>query len=121
MTEEPQWIDDGPVLRPYALTRGRTPPPASSFDLLALIVSTTTDEPPAGTDLGPEHLRLLHLVRRARRVADLASDLNLPLAVTRLLLSDLQSRNLITVRPPAMDKIPDAALLHEVLKGLQAL
>ncbi|RCG30168.1 DUF742 domain-containing protein [Sphaerisporangium album] len=118
--EDPQWIDDGPVLRPYALTRGRTPPPATSFDLLCLIVSTEV-EPPVGADLGPEHHRLLRLVRRARRLVELAADTDLPLGVLRLLLTDLQTHDLITAHPPATTAHPDPALLHEVLKGLQAL
>ncbi|WP_214415515.1 DUF742 domain-containing protein [Sphaerisporangium fuscum] len=119
--EEPELIDDGPVLRPYALARGRTPPPAASFDMLTLVVATGTP-PPDTAELGPEHLRLLALARRTRPLVEVASDLDLPLGVMRLLLSDLLTHGLITTRPPAaVAKRPEASLLQEVIKGLQAL
>lgn len=119
--EEPELIDDGPVLRPYALTRGRTPPSAKSFDLLTLVAATGSGNPDA-TDLGPEHHRLLGLVRRARPVVEVASDIDLPLGVIRLLLDDLLTHGLILTRPPApATRAPQADLLQEVIKGLRAL
>ncbi|GII86646.1 hypothetical protein Ssi03_46360 [Sphaerisporangium siamense] len=138
MDDEMDWIDDGPVLRPYALTGGRTPPPAADFDLLAIVTTTAAaawpEEPAtraAGrpsadvflpTGLGPEHHRILDLARRPRRLVELAAEVTLPLGVVRLLLSDLHARDLLTVHPPAPAPLThDPSLLHEVLKGLQAL
>jgi Protein of unknown function (DUF742) len=117
-----EWIDDGPVVRPYALTRGRTPPSAKSFDLLTLIVATGTEAAPDTADLGPEHRRLLEMVRRARPVVEVASDIDLPLGVIRLLLDDLLTHGLILTRPPAATTpSAEAGILQEVIKGLQAL
>jgi hypothetical protein len=119
--DEPELIDDGPVVRPYALTRGRTPPSAKSFDLFTLIVATGT-QAPYTADLGPEHRRLLALVGRARPVVEVASDVDLPLGVIRLLLDDLLTHGLILARSPSSAAdFTEAGLLQEVIKGLQAL
>ncbi|MFC6080319.1 DUF742 domain-containing protein [Sphaerisporangium aureirubrum] len=118
---EGEWIDDGPVVRPFALVRGRTPPPASSFELLTLIVATGADAPGAA-ELGPEHRRLLALVRRSRPVVEVASDVDLPLGVLRLLLADLLDQGLILTRSPTpAGPVPQAELLREVIEGLRAL
>jgi len=118
-----RWLDQeaGPVVRPYALTRGRTRPRAGSFDLIDVVVATgapTTDMP----WLGPEHERILAACRRAVVVADVASDIDLPLAVVRVLLSDLYQAGLITVLRPATDApISDLTVMRNVLDGLKAL
>ncbi|WP_248963053.1 DUF742 domain-containing protein [Sphaerisporangium perillae] len=119
--DEPEVIDDGPVLRPYALAKGRTPPPAKAFDLLTLIAATGTEA--ADTlDLGPEHRLLLTLVHESRPLVEVASDIDLPLGVIRLLLADLLAHGLITAQPPTPGATASqAGLLQEVLKGLQAL
>ncbi|MEO3809302.1 DUF742 domain-containing protein [Sphaerisporangium sp. B11E5] len=116
-----EWIDDVPVVRPFALARGRTPPPASSFDLLSLIVATGAGAP-EDAGLGPEHRRLLTLVRRSRPLVEVAADLDLPLGVLRLLLADLRDEGLIQARPPEPPgPVPRADLLREVIQGLRAL
>src|SRR6266487_446858 len=60
MAEEDQWLDEeaGPVVRPYALTRGRTRPTGETLDLIALVTAIRGVEvDPVGLD--PEHLALL--------------------------------------------------------------
>ncbi|MET8140075.1 DUF742 domain-containing protein [Sphaerisporangium sp. NPDC005288] len=118
--DEPEVIDDGPVVRPYALAKGRTPPPAEAFDLLAHLAATGT--PPSGADLGPEHHRLLGLVQEPRPLVEVAADIDLPLGLVRLLLADLVSCGAVQARPQAPStRNPRAALLQEVIKGIQAL
>ncbi|SDL11617.1 DUF742 domain-containing protein [Nonomuraea jiangxiensis] len=125
MSSEHEWIDEeaGPVVRPYAVTRGRTrPASSSSLDLLAIIASTRSPAP-AGADLGVQHRRLLAcLAGQNRPVAEIASELGLPVGVVRVLLGDLLGYGLITVRPPR-DKATAAteSLLEEVINGLRAL
>jgi hypothetical protein len=87
-----QWIDQdaGPVVRPYALTGGRTRPAGERFDLLALVCAVRG----TGHDLsqlGPEQLTVLRSCRVPVPAADLASDLDLPLGVVRILISDRAS------------------------------
>ena len=116
--------EPGPVVRPYAVTGGRTEPAdGEMLELLALVVARpgpadTGD--PAG--LGPEHRAILGLCQEQATVADLASDTGLPLGVVRVLLADLAVAGRITVVPQRSADHPlSTALLQEVLHGLRAL
>lgn len=129
MNDDPgqqRWYDEdaGPLVRLYALTRGRARPRQEVFDLIALI-SAPPDPARYRNDptLGPEHTAVLDLAARgARSVADLAADCDLPIGVTRVILSDLLEVGLIHVsRPLVPDRMPDERLLQEVLDGLRAL
>ena len=126
MAADSRWLDrnSGPVVRPYAVTGGRTQPADGELlDLIAVIVDAGAA---AGEDdrigLSPEHRRILGLCRQPATVADVASDTGLPLGVVRVLIADLIVAGRITVLPqrPAADQ-PRAALLREVLQGLRAL
>jgi hypothetical protein len=68
-----RWLDEeaGPVVRPYALTRGRTRPTGESLDLTPSSRVRGTGDP---VDLDPEHFEVLRL-SAAASVADLAADL----------------------------------------------
>jgi hypothetical protein len=120
---EDRWLDEaaGPVVRPYALTRGRTRHTGERLDVITLV--TAVDRPrPDTEDLAPEHFDLLRRCRMPACVADLAADLDLPLAVVQVLLSDLRERSLITVHhpvPPA--RLPDQQILKEVADALRRL
>jgi hypothetical protein len=123
MAGEDRWLDEeaGPVVRPYALTRGRTRPSGETLDLIALVTAVRGVEvDPVGLD--PEHLALLAMCRLPASVADLAADLDLPLGVVQILLADLRIRALIYVHhptPPA--QLPDPRILKEVADGLRRL
>ncbi|MBA9007436.1 DUF742 domain-containing protein [Thermomonospora cellulosilytica] len=124
-----EWLDheSGPVVRPYALTGGRTRPAGSDFDLIAIV--ETVDEPgPAGDGHGerlprsPEHLTICELCRTPLSVAEVASELDLALGVVRVLLGDLLDHGLIRVRRPApVAQFPNERVLKEVIDGLHAL
>ena len=120
---EERWLDAeaGPVVRPYALTRGRTRHSGESFDLVATVVATNARiaDP---TALGPEHVSVLQLARAPTTVADIASDVDLPLGVVRILLADLRELGLIAIRTPmTMAERVDKQTLREVLNGLRGL
>ena len=62
------------------------------------------------------------MCRLPASVADLASELDLPLGVVQILLADLRVRSLISVHhptPPA--QMPDPRILKEVADGLRRL
>ncbi|WP_067185719.1 DUF742 domain-containing protein [Microtetraspora niveoalba] len=125
MTDQEHWdeelVEDGPVVRAYALTRGRVEPTsAATLDLVAVVVATGAAVP-YHADLGHQHLRLLELVRRARPLADVASEAALPLSVVRVLVGDLLDHGLILVRSPAPESSPMESILLEVINGLRAL
>jgi hypothetical protein len=117
------WLDEeaGPVVRPYALTRGRTRPSGEALDLIAIITAIRGVRPDPA-DLDPEHHAVLRLCRLPTSVAELAADLDLPLGVIRILLGDLRELSLISIHhpiPPA--RLPDAHILKEVVDGLRRL
>ena len=62
-----KWVDRnaGPVVRPYALTGGRTEPASGAvLDVITVIVATTwAQETDDWLDLSPEHRRILGLCR----------------------------------------------------------
>ena len=121
-----KWVDrdSDPVVRPYALTGGRTEPADGEvLDLIAIIVASGRPAQPADQrGLSPEHRRILTLCQHPATVADVASDTGLPLGVIRVLLADLIQQGRIKVMQdrPAGEK-PSAQLLREVLHGLRAL
>jgi hypothetical protein len=120
---EDHWLDRdaGPVVRPYTLTRGRTRPAGETLDVIAMIVAVPGALSDV-VDLEPEHFAVLRLAATAISVADLAADLDLPLGVVRILLSDLRERSLITVHHPVSPaSLPDPQILKEVLDGLRRL
>ena len=121
-SNDERWLDAeaGPVVRPYALTRGRTRPAGESFDLVATVMVT---QAVADTmSLAPEHIIVLQLARAPTTVADIASDVDLPLGVVRILLADLRELGLIAIRTPvAMAERIDKHTLREVLNGLRGL
>jgi Protein of unknown function (DUF742) len=117
-----RWFDDaaGPLVRLYAVTRGRARS-SVSFDLITVVAGVLPPREDRAS-LDPEHLRLLAWCRRPTAVADLASEMDLPLSVVRILLGDLHARNLITVRqPPLADRRPDEPILRRMLDELRAL
>ncbi|CAL9631925.1 DUF742 domain-containing protein [Streptomyces sp. Tu 3180] len=121
------WYDHeaGPLVRPYAVTGGRTRPGpgGARFDLIALV---TLDPGAPGADdpaLGPEHRALIGLCRpETQSVAELAAGADLPVGVVRVLLGDLLERGCVTVsRPVPPARLPDERVLREVIEGLRAL
>jgi hypothetical protein len=110
------------------MTRGRTA--AAACDRLPLTAMVTTQpvneqdtDPDVIAALVPEHLTVLGLCReQACSVADLASDLDLPVGVLRVLLADLLDNGLIRVQPPVrLVEAVDEAVLRDVIAGLRAL
>jgi hypothetical protein len=118
-----RWLDQeaGPVVRPYALTKGRTTPDGgASFGLIDVVVSTG-DRPSEHFRLGPEHRRILTICRRPTPIVDLTSEIDLPLGVVRVLLGDLASHGMLMVVSAQRQQIPDQRLLRMVLDGLESL
>ena len=125
--QDGKWVrrDSGPVVRPYAVTGGRTEPADGEvLDLVAVVVaiggnSGSADDPIRQT---PEHRKILRLCQRPVTVADLASDTALPVGVVRVLLADLIVQEAVRVvrNGPAV-QLPGNDVLKEILNGLRAL
>ncbi|WP_370070340.1 DUF742 domain-containing protein [Streptacidiphilus sp. MAP5-3] len=123
--DDDDWDDLSQLVRPYTLTRGRTRHSGSeAFDVVTQISAVPREPGIADEDAqDPEHEAILDLVRHGPlSVAELASDLDLPLGVVRILLGDLLAAELIQVtRPVPLAELPDVQILREVIQGLRAL
>ncbi len=135
-SESDRWYDDaaGPVVRPYAMTRGRTSHAAEArIDLIALVVSGSVtavggdgDDGEGALDdatLSPEHLDIVERCQlQATSVAELAADLDLPVGVVRVLVGDLlEGKHVHIHKPVPPADLPDESILREVINGLRAL
>ncbi|WP_431041009.1 DUF742 domain-containing protein [Streptomyces sp. P1-3] len=121
------WFDDaaGPVVRPYAMTRGRTRSAAEGkLDLIAVVVADRVERRSAPDQtLSPEHIEIVERsTDTPLSVAELAAELDLPIGVIRVLIGDLLHAALIRVsRPVPPAELPDERILREVINGLRAL
>jgi Protein of unknown function (DUF742) len=129
--EAGRWFDDaaGPVVRPYAMTRGRTSHAAEErLDLIALVV---TEEHVGGSaelgtvdnTLAPEHVEILgHCRDQPTSVAELAAEMDLPVGVLRVLIGDLLDGGLVHVtRPVPPAELVEEDVLREVIDRLKVL
>ncbi|MFJ5550300.1 DUF742 domain-containing protein [Streptomyces sp. NPDC093225] len=108
-------------MRPYTASGGRTRPSAP-LDLLSLVRATGV---PVREPLGHDHALVLRLCAGPTgplSVAEIAAQLRLPAAVTKVLLSDLLECGAVTARAPrfpAGGAADDQNLLRAVLDGLR--
>ncbi|CAL9315156.1 DUF742 domain-containing protein [Streptomyces pseudogriseolus] len=121
------WFDDeaGPVVRPYAMTRGRTTSAAQHrLDLIAVVVAEPhADDAEDDPSLSPEHVDIVALCRETpQTVAELGAGLDLPVGVVRVLVGDLVDAEFVHVnRPVPPAELPDESILRDVINGLRAL
>jgi len=115
-------VEEARVVRPYALTRGRTRPGRSDLPLEALVRVVVGATDPVGT---AERRRILDLTReQILSVAELSAHLSLPLGVVRVLVGDLADEGLVVVHTGSPAAAPPAAnlkVLESVLDGISAL
>ncbi len=108
------------LVRPYAVTKGRTKP-KSQLPLEALISTTTTARNESGT-LTPEWQAISDLCREWRSVAEISALLRMPLGVARVLVADMSEQGLVQIRSSLNnDARPNTNLLERVLSGLRKL
>jgi hypothetical protein len=111
------WLDgdSGRLVRPYAVTNGRTSA-SVQLDLLSMVVATGGSH----SLLEPDHLQALGLCLRPASVAEIAARLRLPAAVTKVLLADLVDCGAVRTAPPQSGSdTSNRALLERLLDGLQ--
>ncbi|MFE9815557.1 DUF742 domain-containing protein [Streptomyces sp. NPDC005773] len=111
-----------PLVRPYAMTGGRTRP---RYQLaIEALVSTTADPSRLQGQL-PEHQRICRLCVEIKSVAEISALLSIPLGVARILVADLAEAGLVAIHQPGGDESaggqPDVTLLERVLSGLRKL
>ncbi|TDQ55518.1 DUF742 domain-containing protein [Actinorugispora endophytica] len=107
-------------VRSYALTLGRTRP---SVPLLLETLVTALDPGPAGlAAMTPEQRRIYLACAESRSVTEIAAEVELPVGVVRVLVSDLAQQNLVEVhRTVGSGPQADTELLERILHGLHAI
>ena len=109
------------IVRPYSWTRGRT---KAAVDLRIEALVTTSER---GDDIEAlaqaEHQSVAALCRAPRSVAELATMLNVPLGVAKVLVGDMAGLGLVIVHKTATGGANRAhlMLMERVLSGLRRL
>lgn len=115
-------VEDARVVRPYALTRGRTRPGRADLPMEALVRSVPGANDPVGTS---ERRRILELTgERILSVAELSAHLSLPLGVVRVVVGDLADEGLVVVHtgsPSTAAPATNLKVLESVLNGISSL
>ncbi|WP_055479632.1 DUF742 domain-containing protein [Sphaerimonospora mesophila] len=108
------------LVRPYAVTGGRTAPRVQ-LAMEALVSSITLVNQDLST-LTPERQAICSLCRQVRSVAEVSALLRIPLGVVRVVIADMAAEGLVQVHQPQLDAgKPDVTLLERVLSGLRRL
>ncbi|GAA4615299.1 DUF742 domain-containing protein [Saccharopolyspora hordei] len=120
---------DSRLVRPFSMRRGRTSRRTSELSMSTLVWTVRTDIMPG--ELSPEQMQILELchVRHGTAgrgsvgvaIAELSAMLDIPLAVTKVLASELIDRELLEFSKPARADDPDVTTMKRVLNGLREL
>lgn len=112
----------GELVRPYAVTRGRTEP-RRDIAIEAVLVTSAAGQQEARF-AGHDKQRIAGLCdNRALSLAEIAAYTRLPLGVTRVLVADMVADGLLALHEPSLvDGYEDRMeLLERVLSGLRRL
>lgn len=114
--------DPGPLIRPYALTGGRTESRLPNLAMEDLVSATQAGMWELYT-LDHQHRPIVEACQRPLSVAEISALHGIPLGVARILVSDLVSAGFVVVHRSAADENgrPSVELLGRVLERLQAL
>lgn len=113
--------DPGPLVRPFAVTRGRAGRDLHNLDILTVVVAARAEMDVS--DMDREYREILRLCQhRVLSIAEIAAHMNLLLAAVKVLVGDLIDSGLLIHRPPlpAADA-PDIRLLQAVLDGVRKI
>jgi hypothetical protein len=113
--------DPGPLVRPFAVTRGRAGTDMHDLDIITLVVAVRPAT--AAASLDREYGDIVLMCQgRPMSVAEISAKLNLLVAAVKVLVSDLiTSGHLIFRSPPPRTDGPDIQLLRKVLDGVRRL
>ena len=122
-----QWFDKeaGFTIRPYAITGGRTLPSRSDLILITQVVKNVPGPGDVRGREQPESAAIIELVKdRPLAIVEIASYLDLPASVVRVLCGDLADRQVILIKKPGPERnTPDehARVLRKVIDGIRRL
>src|SRR5215831_2868405 len=118
----------GALVRPYAVTGGRTRPKVE-IAIEALVETTHKGRTTGTRDGQPQHGREQQYIvtlcdGRLQSLAEISARMSLPLGVARVLVADMASEGMVAVYEPTSIDGNDAVgteLLESVLSGLRKL
>jgi hypothetical protein len=118
----------GALVRPYAVTRGRTRP-RLDIALEALVETTVRGRTANARERGGQGREQQFIASlcdgRLQSLAEIAARMQLPLGVARVLIADMAAEGLVAVyEPTSFEESDDAVgteLLERVLSGLRRL
>lgn len=120
-SDDQLWLDDesGPLVRPYAMTRGRTRPARPELDFVTQLLTVRRGD---RSSISVEHDEILRLCTRPLSIAEVASHLDTPMVVVKVLVSDLVEQGMLTTDAQTRERgLPDRKLLESVLEGMRRL
>jgi hypothetical protein len=107
------------LVRPYALTGGRTRSGGADLAIEALVVTSAKGRQ-AGEQLQLERRTIARLCLDPISVAEVSAHLGVPLGVARVLVTDMSDQGLVDVHQGQAER-PNQALLERVLRGISEL
>lgn len=116
----------GPLIRPYAITGGRTEASRSDLAIEDLVTTQAAARSPSTTGVADEHRSIMSLCAGVTiSLAEVSARLHFPLGVTRILVGDLVDQGLLRIHRAeaglGADGRPDEYLLKRVLGRLYSL
>ncbi|NNH71109.1 DUF742 domain-containing protein [Nocardia uniformis] len=121
---EESWYDEdaGPVVRLYAVTRGRAGTRRTDVDMVTRVVTSSFGRLRRHE---PEYAAIVELARSPLSVAEIAARLHLPITAAKILVGDLIGDGVLDFRAPVSSDEANAPddlnVLRAVLKGIQRL
>ncbi|WP_169950209.1 DUF742 domain-containing protein, partial [Microbispora sp. H11081] len=97
-TPAPAPVEQSSLVRPYAVTGGRTAP-RLQLAMEALVSSATVMHQDISM-LTPERQAISTLCRQVRSVAEVSALLRIPLGVVRVVIADMAAEGLVHVHQP---------------------
>jgi hypothetical protein len=115
------WYDDeaGPLVRPYAVTRGRTRS-RQDLNMITLVVTNAHQH----VAMEPEYIDIMRICEYPQSIAEISAKLGLPLAVSKILIADLIEGGFLIFRSPPStinSEPPEMNILQAVLDGIRRL
>lgn len=109
--------ETGGFLRPFIITGGRTEVNHSDLHIDTLVSTLPGDRK---TSRGFEHRAVLTMCEKAVSIAELASDLDLPVGVVIVVIDDLLEDNLLLVHQKRASTV-SISVLERLVEGVRAL
>lgn len=112
---DPAVESDGVLIRPFMVTGGRTRPLHDGLKLETMVYA----QPAAlSAPLQFEQRRAIELAQEPISVAELASALDLPIGVARVLIADLYTGNYLSLREPTQLETQTIERIRDLVRAL---